>query len=145
MRGCILIYSKNYGKIPDKGFPENPPKKEFASPPPDYSGNLFDVQKPCPQEECVKEAGNCAETAGEPCGCDAPPRDDTGSCHRPPFAPDEPPCGCPPRENPCAPAGIFSKISAEDLLLFGAALFLLFSKESDNIIIPVLLVLVIML
>ena len=128
---AIFIYSKNYGKIPDKPD-EAPPvqEREFASPPPDYGGSLFDMPKPC-------------EEACEPPKCPPPPPE-AKCCEN--ILREKPPA--PKCENPCdenKSAGLLGKISAEDILLFGAALFLLFSKDNDNLIILALLVLVIMI
>lgn len=131
-------------------------KKEFTSPPPDYGGSLFDMQKvPCDERE-ESEVKRRPDTEPERCEseeafrCEPSGGDERRDCGPP--RPEPPVCNspccdscAPERESSYSPLSFFSKISAEDLLLFGAALFLLFSKENDNIIIPVLLVLVIML
>lgn len=75
----------------------------------------------------------CPPPPPEPC------RNESISCEKPPAPKCESPC------DDGKAAGILGKISAEDILLFGAALFLLFSKDNDNLIIPALLVLVIMI
>lgn len=131
------------------------PKKEITSPPPDYGGSLFDMQKvPCDEREesevkCRPDTGPERCEREEAFRCETFRGDERRDCGP---RPEPPVCGspccdscAPERESSCSPLSFFSKISAEDLLLFGAALFLLFSKENDNIIIPVLLVLVIML
>lgn len=127
---------------------ESMPKKEFASPPPDYGGSLFEMQqqnaRKASAESEATEHSDAAST--EPYGSAMPQHGE----RREPVsasasAPREATSYHEAHEALRPPNGILSKISAEDILLFGAALFLLFSKESDNIIIPALLVLVIML